>query len=74
MWFEIVESHSGSSIFGEEMSKKSNCYNCEKRYVGCHSKCEGYLEEKKKRDEENEKKKKIKDNRFYIDHLYHNAK
>ncbi len=24
------------------MGNTGNCYNCDKRYVGCHSKCEDY--------------------------------
>ena len=29
---------------------ESTCQNCEKRYVGCHSECEEYIEFKKQLD------------------------
>lgn len=33
------------------------CYECEKRYVGCHSNCDKYLAFKRSRDQINEAKK-----------------
>lgn len=32
------------------------CKGCEKRFPGCHSECEDYLEERRKLDEYNEEK------------------
>ena len=32
-------------------SKKNDCYGCEKRQVGCHSKCESYIQFKKELQE-----------------------
>ena len=34
---------------------KSPCLNCEKRYPGCHSKCEDYIAFRKGMDERNKK-------------------
>ena len=31
-------------------SLKSPCKNCEKRYFGCHSECQDYLDFRKRRD------------------------
>lgn len=36
-------------------SRKTVCYKCEDREVGCHSICERYLEEKKRTKEQIEK-------------------
>lgn len=36
------------------------CYNCEDRYVGCHSKCKNYISFRQAKDEENEVVKKRK--------------
>lgn len=44
------------------MTVKSNCYKCENRYVGCHSKCEKYKEYRKALDVINIRRKEIKDN------------
>lgn len=43
------------------------CKGCDKRYVGCHSECVTYLQQKKERDEEQEslKKAKSKDFEYY---------
>lgn len=32
---------------------KSPCYKCEKRYPGCHAKCESYLTFRERKDKEN---------------------
>lgn len=34
------------------------CYNCEKRYLGCHSTCPEYLEYKNERQQYNDNKLK----------------
>ena len=36
---------------------KSPCYKCEKRYPGCHSRCDVYIAFREKKDEENRKQK-----------------
>lgn len=36
------------------------CYYCTDRYVGCHSKCEKYIDYRNKLDEENKKIREIK--------------
>ena len=38
-----------------------SCKGCTRRYVGCHSDCEDYKEEKRLRDERNEQIKNAKD-------------
>lgn len=39
----------------------SCCYNCQEREVGCHGKCNRYLEEKKIRDDRLKAKKQSYD-------------
>lgn len=38
----------------------SACYNCLDRYVGCHSKCEKYIETKAKHDLESKRIREMK--------------
>lgn len=42
------------------MSSIRSCYQCKERYLGCHSSCERYLDEKKKLHEIYEAKKNEK--------------
>ena len=42
------------------MKKELTCKGCQKRYPGCHSKCETYLEWKKEHDELKRTEKKNK--------------
>lgn len=48
---------------------KSPCYQCEKRYVGCHSKCEEYISFSKENEEyrENLHKQNRLEHGFYHD-------
>lgn len=39
----------------------SCCMLCQKRYIGCHSNCEKYIEERKSFDELKEKQRKEKE-------------
>lgn len=55
------------------------CLNCDKREVGCHSKCESYIKEKNDFNEFKEKvrKKKLLEsevNGFLIEHLHKKRK
>lgn len=52
-----------TDLEGEKMNK-GVCFECPKRIVGCHSKCEKYLEEKEKRAKEKAEmlKQKSEDN------------
>lgn len=43
------------------MSKLTSCFNCNERTLGCHSKCEKYLEYKAKLKERNAKARKAHD-------------
>ena len=51
------------------MGKNSCCYECNERYLGCHSECARYLEESSKRQARNElivdKKNKHADVDYY---------
>lgn len=40
------------------MSNKGCCYNCESRYLNCHSECIDYIKECEERQERNELIKK----------------
>ncbi len=40
---------------------KNECYGCDKRYPGCHGKCEAYKALRAEIDAENERKRKIKE-------------
>ena len=47
---------------------KAPCKDCEKRYVGCHGRCEKYLEFKKANDERlKQKSLKIDADQYAID-------
>ena len=37
---------------------KKSCKDCTDRYIGCHSKCETYIQFKKEKEEINKKKEK----------------
>lgn len=42
------------------MQHFKKCNGCQDRYVGCHSKCDSYLQAKKKHELDMERKKKEK--------------
>lgn len=42
--------------------RQSPCYKCQDRYVGCHAKCERYIEWSAAREAERERIHKIKEN------------
>lgn len=48
------------------MKVKSPCYKCEDREVGCHSKCERYIDFSTKHQEENEAIRRAKEEDWRI--------
>ena len=47
---------------------KAPCKDCEKRYIGCHGRCEKYLEFKKANDERlKQKSREIDADQYAID-------
>lgn len=54
--------------------QKRSCYKCQKRHIGCHSKCEAFKEDSLKNEKRKAKIKAEKHEEFLIrQHIIHTA-
>ena len=60
-YFGVLGVKTGVNNLINNDKPKSPCMGCDKRYVGCHSKCEDYIAFKKLSDDMNAETRKRKD-------------